>query len=266
MGRPAGRMFPFRRRGRHERRSVPLTVSFGVLSLALTLALGVFLGSLIQHQVTRRSTAELATTTQIATAITIQTIVTGLTYGTNGIPKTGGEQLAQADVISSAARVLVNNSDVESVDAVLADGTVIGGAAGPPVGSTVPRTPEFSAALRGVSQVRTLATGTRGMTTVEQGLVRRYGDLLLAQRGVRLSPTGPILAVVSSYTPLGPTDRQAGSDVRSIIEWLAIGLLIFWAALFRLVVGASRALTRQSKAAAHQATHDQPEERGPEDE
>jgi diguanylate cyclase (GGDEF)-like protein len=104
--------------------------------------------------------------------------------------------------------------------------------------------------------VRTLATGSTGMTTSEQQLVRRYGALMLVQRGVRLSPAGPILAVVSSYTPLGPTDRQAASDVRSILEFLAVGLLIFWAVLFRLVVGASRALTRQSKAAAHQATHD----------
>jgi diguanylate cyclase (GGDEF)-like protein len=233
-----------------------LTVSFGVLSLVLTLALGVVLGGLIERQVTRRSVAELATTTQIATAITIHTIVTGLTYGANGIPETGGQQLAQAGVISSAAHVLVDNSNVVSVDAVLADGTVIGGAAGPPVASTVPRTAGFAAALRGVAQVRSLDTGDRGMTAAEQRLVRRYGDLLLVQRGVRLSSTGPILAVVSSYTPLGPTNRQADSDVRSILELLAVGLLIFWAALFRLVVGASRALTRQSKAAEHQATHD----------
>ncbi|HEX3980300.1 MAG TPA: hypothetical protein VHW93_03705, partial [Acidimicrobiales bacterium] len=87
------------------------------MSLVLTLALGVVLGSLIQRQVTRRSVAELASTTQIATAITIHTIVTGLTYGANGIPDTGGQQLAQAGVISSAAHVLVDNSDVVSVDA-----------------------------------------------------------------------------------------------------------------------------------------------------
>jgi diguanylate cyclase (GGDEF)-like protein len=256
MGRPAGRTYTLSGRSGATGRSVPLTLSFGALSFVLTLALGAVLGSQIQHQVTRRSVAELATTTQIATAITIHTIVSGLTYGTNGIPHTGGQEQAQATTISSAARVLVETSDVVSVDAVLANGTMIGGAAGPSVGSTVPRTAGFSAALKGDAQVRTLTTGSTGMTTAEQRLVRRYGALMLVQRGVRLSPAGPILAVVSSYTPLGPTDRQAGSDVRSILEFLVVGLLVFWAVLFRLVVGASRALTRQSKAAAHQATHD----------
>ncbi len=259
MGRPArGTNPPFlrRRRSRATRRLVPLTVSFGVLSFVLTLALGVVLGGQIQHQVTRRSVAQLATTTQIATAITIHTIVSGLSYGDKGIPATAGQKLAQAGTISSAARVLVDNSDVVSVDAVLIDGTVIGGAAGPPVASKIPLTTGFHAAADGVTQVRTLPAEGTGMTAAEQRMVRRYGDLMLVQQGVRLSTAGPIVAVVSSYTPLGPTDRQAGSDIRSILEFLAVGLVIFWAVLFRLVVGASRALTRQSKATAHQATHD----------
>ena len=60
---------------RATRRFVPLTVSFGMLSRVLTLALGVILGIQIQHQVTRQSLSELATSTQIAVAITVHTIV-----------------------------------------------------------------------------------------------------------------------------------------------------------------------------------------------
>lgn len=141
MGRAAGWMHPLRHRSRANRRLVPLTVSFGVLSFVLTLALGVVLGGLIQHQVKRQSEAGLATSTRIATMITIHTIVSGLTYGTNGIPLTNGQRLAQVNTISSAAHVLVDNSDVVSVDAILADGTMIGGVAGPPVGSIVPAPP-----------------------------------------------------------------------------------------------------------------------------
>lgn len=86
MGRAAGWIHPFRLRSRVKRRLVPLTVSFGVLSFALTLVLGVVLGGLIQHQVKSQSEADLAASTRIATVITIHTIVSELTYGTNGIP------------------------------------------------------------------------------------------------------------------------------------------------------------------------------------
>jgi diguanylate cyclase (GGDEF)-like protein len=41
-----------------------------------------------------------------------------------------------------------------------------------------------------------------------------------------------------------------------VVGILGLGLLIFWAVLSRLVLGASRALTRKSKDNAHLATHD----------
>ena len=251
----ANRFFP-RHRSETRRRLVPLTVSFGMLSLVLTLALGVILGIQIQRQVTRQSLSELATSTQIAAAITVHTIVSSLSDGRNGIPVTNQQRQAQAGEISSAARVLVANSDVVAVDAVLANGMVIGGSGAPPVGTMAPRGAGFLAALRGVTQRQTLTGGVLGMTPLEQGLVGRYGSVLLVRQGVRLVPGGPIRGVVDSYTPLGPTTALAGADTRSIIEFLAVGLFVFWAVLFRLVVGASRALTRQSNASAHQATHD----------
>ena len=256
MGRAAGWRHPLRRRSRDRGRFFPLTISFGILSFALTLALGVVLGGLIQHQVKSQSEAGLATSTRIATVITIHTIVSGLNYGLNGIPITNSQRVAQASAISSDAHVLVNNSDVVGVSAVLANGTMIGGAAGPSVGSMVPRTVGFSAALRGMEQHRTLFSSSRGMTATEQRLVRKYGNISIVQQGVRLTPGGPIRAVVSTYTALGPTDRQAASDSRSILLFLAFGLLVFWAVLFRLVLGASRALKRESKAVVHLATHD----------
>jgi diguanylate cyclase (GGDEF)-like protein len=256
MGRAAGWRHPLRPRSRDRRRLLPLTISFGILSFALTLALGVVLGGLIQHQVKSQSEAGLDTSTRIATVITIHTIVSGLNYGSNGIPLTNSQRVAQVNAISSDARVLVDNSDVVGVSAVLADGTMIGGVAGPSVGSKVRRTVGFSAALRGLEQNRTLLSSSSGMTATEQRLVRKYGTVSLVQQGVRLSPGGPIRAVVSTYTALGPTDRQAASDTRSILLFLALGLLVFWAVLFRLVLGASRALKRESKAVVHLATHD----------
>lgn len=241
---------------RTGRRRVPLLASFGIMSLVLILALGVVLAIQIQNQVARRSVAQLTKTTQSAIALTVNTVASGLTYGRAGTSPTPQQQQAQAGLITSASRVLVGNSDVVAVDAVLANGTVIGGWGSPPVGSKLASTPGFRAALLGGSEVQTLPADAANVTLNERRLLRHYGDLLVSQQGVRLTPRGPILAVVSAYTPLGPTRHQAGMDVRSIVVFLAVGLLVFWAVLFRLVLGASRALTRQSKVNEHQATHD----------
>jgi diguanylate cyclase (GGDEF)-like protein len=231
-------------------------VSFSIVSLVLTLALGVVLGVQIQRSVTQRSLAVMRKSTQGAIALTVNTIMSGLSFGKSGTPLTTGQQQAQAGLISSASRVLVAESDIVAVEAVLADGTVIGGASAPPVGTKIARGLGFRRALAGVTQVRTLETHARSVSGVERPLLRRYGTLLVIEQGVRLTPTGPIVAVVVSYARQGPTRRQAAADSWSIILVLAVGLLVFWLALFRLVLSASRALTRQSKQNAYQATHD----------
>ena len=241
--------------GTAERR-IPLVLSFAAVSLILTLVLGFVLGRQIERSVNARGLEMLRRTTQSAIALTVNTIVTGLSFGTNGLPATAQQQLAQVALISSASRVLVANSDVVAVEAVLADGTVIGGAGEPPVGVKIPRDVRFRAALAGTQQIRTLEVSAQSVTGIERSLLGRFGDLLVLEQGVRVVAGGPILAVVVSYTPLGPTRHRAAEDGQSIIFILAAGLLILWLAVFRLVVGASRALRHQASANAYQATHD----------
>ena len=231
-------------------------VSFTIVSLVLTLTLGVLLGVQIRRSVTQRSLAVMRKSTQGAIALTVNTITSGLSFGKDGLPRTAGQQQAQADLISSASRVLVAQTGIVAVEAVLADGTVIGGAKAPRVGTRIPRDLRFRRALEGVTQVRTLETNARSVSAVERPLLRRYGDLLVIEQGVRLTPAGPIVAVVVSYAAQAPTRRQAAADSWSIILVLAAGLLVFWLALFRLVLSASRALTRHSKESAYRATHD----------
>jgi diguanylate cyclase (GGDEF)-like protein len=246
------------RQSRAARRRFPLMLTFTAVSLVLTLAVGIVLAAQIQRLVARRSLQSLTETTQSAVAITMNTIVSGLSYGQSGVPLTNAQREAQVDVISSAARVLIANSQSVLVVGALVDGTVIGGAGGAPViGTKVPLDADFRAALAGHTQVRTVRSDTaNAASAVERSLLRRYGSVLQFQQGVRLKPGGPVVGVVRSYAPLGPTDRQAAADARSIVWLLALGLLLFWAALFRLVWGASRTMKRQSKAHIHLATHD----------
>ena len=103
--RARAKRFLHRHHSETGKRLVPLTVSFGVLSLVLTLALGVILGIKdTEREVTRQSLSALASSTQIATAITVHTIVSSLSDGSSGIPVTDQQRQAQAGTISSAAR------------------------------------------------------------------------------------------------------------------------------------------------------------------
>jgi diguanylate cyclase (GGDEF)-like protein len=231
-------------------------LSFGVVSLVLTVAVGVALGVHIRDSVMARSVRSATAATQSAIAIAINTIATQASYGTNGIPLTVQQRRAQVGAISSGSKILVANSDIVAVEVILPDGTVIGGANGPAIGTKIPSDPGLRAALAGVKRVRTLDANDTSATTSEKLLLRDFGDLLVLEEGVRLTGTGPTVAVVRSYAPLRATRRQAASDTQSIIWSLVLGLLIFWLVLFRLVLGASRTLSRQSKANAYQATHD----------
>jgi diguanylate cyclase (GGDEF)-like protein len=250
------KLFLRRRDSLADGRRIPLMASFGVVSLLLTVLLGLVLDVRIKRSVSERSVGVLTKTTQSAIALTLNTIISGTAYGKDGIAVTPQQQQAELATISSAARALVANSDIVAVIAVLPDGTVIGGVGAPPAASKIPLDPGFRAALGGQTQIETLRADAGVGTPAERALLRRYGDLLLAQEGVRVTAGGPILALVRSYAPLGPTRRQANADTRSIVGLLALGLLVFWLALFRLVLGASRALSRQSKANVHLATHD----------
>jgi diguanylate cyclase (GGDEF)-like protein len=240
------------------KRRLPLMLTFAVVSLVLTVVAGLVLAAQIQRLVAKRSLQTLTETTQSAVAITMNTIISGLSFGRSGVPLTHAQQVAQTNLISSAARVLIANSQSVLVVGVLANGLVVGGAGGAPaIGTKLALDADFRAALDGQTQVRSLhADDQRPMSSLERGLLRRYGDVLQIQRGVRLSPTGPIVGVVRSYARLGPTYRQAATDTRSIDWGLGLGLLAFWAALFRLVWSASRTMTRQSKAHVQLATHD----------
>jgi diguanylate cyclase (GGDEF)-like protein len=239
-------------------RRLPLMATFTAVSLVLTLAVGLVLAAQIQRLVARRSLQTLTQSTQSAVAITMNTIVTGLTYGRSGAPLTTAQRKAQVGIISSAAEVLLRNSQNALVVGVLADGTVVGGAGGAPaIGTKLALDSDFRAALSGQTKVRTLHDGGSGPTSeIERGLLRQYGSVLQFQQGVRLTPGGPIVGVVRSYAPLGPTNRQAAADARSIVWLLALGLLLVWAALVRLVWRASRTMKRQSRAHIHLATHD----------
>ena len=236
---------------------LPLMLTFGVISLVLTVAVGLVLGSQIHRMVERRSVQALTQSTQSAVAIAMSTITTGVTYGRGETPMNTVQRAAQVKVISSVSKVLVANSETVVVVGMLANGMVVGGAGEPAVGTMTTLNADFRAALAGQTLVRTLNAGDGATRTAfEQQVLQRNGSLLKFEQGVRLTAGGPIVGVVRTYTPLRFADSRAAADTRSILWMLVFGLIVFWGVLFRLVWGASRIMKRQSKANRHMASHD----------
>jgi diguanylate cyclase (GGDEF)-like protein len=228
-------------------------VTFGIVSLILTLILGAVLATKISRTNSRRSvdTVEAATsnavrfTTQMMTALGIKQV-------TNA-----AEAQRAAGLFSAGAAALSGSGTVIASEGVLADGTVIAGKGATAAGHKIVPDAEFRSALAGHTQTEILrAKQADRRSPVEQRLLREHGDLLLMQTGERMDANGPVLAVVRAYAPLRESDRQAAADTRSTLIVLGVGLLVFWAVVFRLVVGASRALSRQAATNEHLATHD----------
>jgi diguanylate cyclase (GGDEF)-like protein len=247
---------PFARGIRAHRRRVSLAVSFGVVSLVLTLAFGAVFALQIERTTDQRSVRDLKTTTASAVALTANLIVSTVSPHA-GRPESIQEKLAQVRLITSASQVLVREGDAVGAQAALPDGTVIGGAGAATAGTKLPLDENFRSALQGRTQTRILhRSAPESASPVERNLLRLYGDLVELNQGVRLASGTPVLVVVQAYAAMRPSQLQAASDTRRTVGFLALGLLMFWAVLFRLVRGASRTLTRQSQDNAYQATHD----------
>ena len=235
-------------------------MSFGVVSLILTVGLGLAMVVQVQPTIHQRSTAALEKTMKTAVALTANLIVTDVSIH-SGKPLSVAEQLAQVRLVTSAAKVLVANGDTVGAEAALPNGMVFGGSGAAPFATMLALDASFRSALAGHTVIRMLSLADRvhatsGNALIEKRLLLANGNLLVLDQGVRVTPGQPVSAVVRSYATMRPTEQQADSDIRRVIIFIVVGLLIFWAVLFRLVIGASRSLTRKSADNAFLATHD----------
>ena len=231
-------------------------MSFGAVSLALTLSLGAVLAVMIDHNINSHSVRALKATTANAVAVASKVIIADA-GGADANVLTFAEKMRQVKLMNTAASVLLQTGASVSAEVLLPDGTVIGGDGGAKFGTKEVIDAGFRQALKGATVTRIIrGSQLKSSSALERQLLAKNGDLLELQMGFRLSNSGPVLVVVRTYAAMAPTQRQASGDVRRTVLVLAIGLLVFWACLFRIVAGASRALTRQSKDNAYLATHD----------
>jgi diguanylate cyclase (GGDEF)-like protein len=210
----------------------------------------------IDHTINEHSVRDLKKTTGNAVALASTLILTDGTKPGDPAPS-AAERLHQMALMNTASEVLRRTGASEAVEALLPDGLVIAGSGGARFGTKVSIDEGFQDVLEGSVDTHILRLRQPGnASAVERQILARNGDVLELQMGFRLTPSSPVLIVVRTYAAMAPSEHQAASDVLRAIAVIAAGLLVFWACLFRLVAGASRALTRQSRDNAYLATHD----------
>ena len=74
----------------------------------------------------------------------------------------------------------------------------------------------------------------------------RYGDLVEVYVPLRFTPTGPVVGAFEVYVPYETVAAAGDRKVKRTVFILLDGLVLLWAALFRLVAGASRRLRNQA--------------------
>jgi diguanylate cyclase (GGDEF)-like protein len=119
------------------------------------------------------------------------------------------------------------------------------------IGRRYPVEDELRAALGGV-----VAADVSSLDSQEQEHERRFGHLLEVYAPLRLAGSPRPVGAFELYLPYAPIATAIASDLRTADALIAFGLLLLFAALFRVVAGASRALRRQAAEREREALHD----------
>jgi diguanylate cyclase (GGDEF)-like protein len=197
---------------------------FTLLSLAATIALGMALGELVTHDIRTRALRSAAQSAHLVASFGLQAQLsyTDIERGLDptSIPALdylflSGYQagtLAQVEVVNTHRRVVYSNNHAL-------------------IGKTAPPAAGLTAALK-------------GQTTAE--VVGRGGKMIESFVPLRFSTVGAPDGAFEVYTLYAPVAAAIAHDTGHLYLALAVGLVLFYLLLFRIVSGASRQLRRQA--------------------
>jgi diguanylate cyclase (GGDEF)-like protein len=242
-------------------RSTSLLTRFAVLSLVLTVVVGLVLSGVLRDAITERARQQAEDLALASVRLGLQPLITvrDLQYGFDP------DRLAavEGQVDSAADNFAADGSALDDLDPVelkiynqaheivyhSEDRSLIG---------TTSNSGPLNAALHG-HVVSGFAHGTSDDDSSAEGDVRLLEVYVPMQYEGLPEPAG----VMELYLPYGPVAAAIREDVRTMTIALALSLAVFWAGLFQIIATASRQLRRQTEALRssadrnrHQATHD----------
>jgi diguanylate cyclase (GGDEF)-like protein len=223
--------------------SMGLLGRFSVLSLVATVLLGLVLGATIRGQIKHRAIDNASDSTLLIARFGIQ------------------PQLADSDIrqglseqkIAALDKVLragYTTGSIKTIKVWNAAGTVLYSNDHSLIGDHDGRDEGFGAALRG--QVHTEVSGEEE----KEDEAKPEGHLLESYVPLSVGADRDVDGVFEMYSDYAPVAAAIGRDERRMFLVLGLGLLAFYAILFKIVAGASRRLRSQARTSRHQARHD----------
>jgi diguanylate cyclase (GGDEF)-like protein len=240
-------------------RESSLLVRFGVLSLLLTVVVGLVLAHVLSSAIERRAREQAEWTVIGTVRLGLQPQLTPADLDRGFDP----DRFAKVErALDEAADNLRDRENLDDLDPVALkifnrDRTIVW-ADDPALIGKRSTSHELAAALDG-----DVVSGFAGST--DDRIDSEYGDRRMLEVYVPIryegwsSPSG----AMELYLPYGPVAAAVEEDVRTLMITLVASLAVFYTGLFRFVAGASRRLQRQTAALQssadrnrHQATHD----------
>ena len=247
-GRGASRSRRDRLAGNGPVRRLPkpgLLARFALVSLVPILGLGFVLNREIRHNGQEEAVHD---------ARTLAVSVANLRIAPN-VQRADVDGAALSPARSQRLRVLVEDA-LQSTNVARAklwapDGRVVFSDDQGVVGKRFPVGHDLEEALAGevVSEMTEL-------DSAEESRDRRFGRMVEVYVPLRISGTRKPAGVFELYIPYASVAKRIEERTNHTFLLLLGGLLVLWAALFRIAARASRTLRRQAEENLHQATHD----------
>ncbi|SFF56169.1 putative bifunctional diguanylate cyclase/phosphodiesterase [Blastococcus tunisiensis] len=242
-------------------RSASLLTRFGVVSLLLTIALGVVLSAVLSSAIEDRARQQAEDAALMAVRLGLQPQLTpaDLAGGFDAARLADVEDVVDdaAEEPGTAGPALAAFDPVE-LKIFNRDRTIVYHSENPELVGESSGSGELGAALDGYV-VSGFAHSADDSATSEDGAHQLLEVYVPLQYGGTAGPDG----VIEVYLPYAPVAAAIAEDVRTMTIALVASLTVFYLVVFRLIASASRKLRRQTEDLQtsaerdrHQATHD----------
>lgn len=236
-------------------RRLSLLTRFGIVSLVMVVTLGGIVGVRLASIQRDRTLDDATRAAEVVAQVGIQPLLRAGDLERNFVPL----EAERIDALDDALLRTVNGDTVVRLKIWNAQRWIVYSDNPRLVGRWFPGDDDLDLALAG----RTSSTIT-DLSAPEEMEERDFGRLLAVYVPLRIDTggelttegSGEVVGAFEIYLPYEPLAAAIAGDTRQLAVVLAIGLVILYAGLFRLVAGASRRLRRQSAENRHQATHD----------
>jgi diguanylate cyclase (GGDEF)-like protein len=218
-------------------RRLGLLGSFSVLSLLSVAALGLVLAHFVSQRVHERALASAAQSAELISRF-------GITPQISGADISKGMSPEAIDALDGLLRAGYASRPVEGIRIINASGLIVYSDQPGLIGRATADRAGFNRALGNATIARVVRDARHGQV-IQVLAPLRYGTPGSAPAGA--------FEVRLEYAPVA---SAISADIHRLLMALAVGLVLLWAVMFRIVQGASRRLRRQAAENEHQARHD----------